>query len=252
MITLYGMTGPNVLKILLMLEEIEAEYQVRHVAVMRGEGLHPGFLAISPFGKVPVIVDSRRDGEQTLFESGAILMYLAETYAPSLLPQEGPDRWSTLTWLFGQVAFAGPMLGQLNHFHLLPSEAGTYAAGRYRDQAAKVYRDFDRRLAEAPWLGGGHYSIADIAMYPWSAYLSRHEFREEDFPHLTAWRARIDARPAWRRAQAAIARLAADDTAAQVHVTDEDFDRFFNRSHAGPPVDFEGYLARGSNIRNPV
>ena len=252
MITLYGMTGPNVLKIVLMLEEIEAAYEVWHVAVMRGEGRHPGFLAISPFGKVPVIVDDRDGREQTLFESGAILMYLAETYAPSLLPNEGPERWSTLAWLFGQVAFAGPMLGQLNHFHLLPSEAGTYAAGRYKDQAAKVYRDFDRRLSQSPWLGGERYSIADIAMYPWAAYLSRHEFREEDFPHLTAWRARIDARPAWRRAQEAIARLADDDTAAQVHVTNEDFDRFFNRSTVGPQVDFEGYLARGSNIRPPV
>lgn len=119
-----------------------------------GEGHHPGFLAISPFGKVPVIVDDRDGREQTLFESGAILMYLAETYAPSLLPNEGPERWSTLAWLFGQVAFAGPMLGQLNHFHLLPSEAGTYAAGRYKDQAAKGLSRFRSPAVPVPLVGG--------------------------------------------------------------------------------------------------
>jgi GST-like protein len=245
MITLYGMTSPNVLKILLMLEEAELAYEAKHVSVMHGEGQEPWFLAMNPFGKVPVLVD-HANGEQVVFESGAILIYLAETYAPALLPASGPQRYAVLQWLVAQVAYAGPMLGQVNHFHLVPSEANSYAAGRFNDQAARIYRYWDERLAASPWLGGDDYSIADIAMHPWSAYLKRHGFAEADFPHLTAWAARIDARPAWKRAQAALPALIG---AQRDMATDAQLDQFFGRRKPGPPTDMAGYAARGSTIR---
>ncbi|QJR02423.1 glutathione S-transferase family protein [Sphingobium yanoikuyae] len=180
MITLYRMPSPNVLKILLMLEEAGLPYELKHVAVLRGEGQVSWFRALNPFGKVPVIIDRQAGEERVFFESGAILIYLAETYAPALLPAHGPARWRTLEWLAAQVAYAGPMLGQMNHFQLVPSEANSYSAARYRDQAQLVYRHFDDRLADVPWLGGEHYSIADIAMHPWTAYLVRHGFSEAD------------------------------------------------------------------------
>ncbi|MBB4640388.1 glutathione S-transferase family protein [Rhizorhapis suberifaciens] len=249
MITMFGTASPNVFKILLMLEESGTEYYVKHVAVMRGEGQDPAFLAMNPFGKVPVIVDRNQEGEQVVFESGAILIYLADTYAPALLPACGAARWATLEWLVAQVAYAGPMLGQVNHYQLIPSEADSYAAARYKDQAAKIYRTFDDRLAAVPWLAGQSYSVADIAMYPWSAYLSRHGFDEADFPNLVAWRARIDARPAWRRAQAGIASLVRAGAATGAGITESDIDRFLGRTKPGPAADLVGYAARGSYIR---
>jgi GST-like protein len=246
MITLYGMPSPNVLKILLMLEEAGLPYELKHVAVLRGEGQAPWLRALNPFGKVPVIIDRVDSEERVFFESGAILIYLAETYAPALLPQSGPARWRTLEWVAAQVAYAGPMLGQMNHFQLVPSEGNSYAAARYRDQAQLVYRHFDDRLAQAPWLGGEQYSIADIAMHPWSAYLARHGFDAADFPHLTAWSARIDQRPAWGRAHAAIPTLVGDPT---MSASDAEMDIFFGRSQPGPPSDMASYAALGPMIR---
>jgi GST-like protein len=246
MITLYGMPSPNVLKILLMLEEAGLPYELRHVAVLRGEGQAPWFRALNPFGKVPVIIDRTNGGQHILFESGAILIYLAETYAPALLPAAGPARWHTLEWLTAQIAYAGPMLGQMNHFQLLPSEANSYAANRYRDQARLVYRHFDDRLGQVPWLGGDEYTIADIAMHPWSAYLIRHGFDEADFPHLAAWSARIDQRPAWTRAHAAIPILVGDPS---MSASQAEMDIFFGRSEAGPPSDMARYAALGPMVR---
>lgn len=246
MITLFGVPSPNVLKILLMLEEAEVAYELRRVAVMHGEGGEASFRELNPLGKVPVIIDRTGNEPKTLYESGAILIYLAETYAPALLSGSGTARWQTLQWLAVQMSFAGPMLGQMNHFQLIPSEAGSYASVRYRDQARSVYRHFDERLRSAEWLGGDAYSIADIAMHPWSAYLERHGFDPADFPSLAAWRARIDQRPAWIRAHAAIPGLVGDDL---LPPSDANMDHFFGRSEAGPQSDFERYLALGAMIR---
>jgi len=155
MIELYGCGSPNVVKIAIMLEEIGRPYRGHHVAVMHGAQFTPSFLALNPIGKVPVIVDHEGAGpDQPIFESGAILIYLAETYAPTLLPAKAPGRWEVLKWLFVQVAYAGPMLGQLNHFQLVAGQSDSYGANRYRDQAARVYGDVERRLGIVPWLGG--------------------------------------------------------------------------------------------------
>ena len=244
MITLYGMGSPNVVKIVIALEEIGQPYALRHVDVMRGEGQHAEFLALNPLGKVPVMVDGNAAGDVgPIFESGAILIYLAETYAPALLPSSGGERWEVLKWLIAQVAYAGPMLGQMNHFQLVASEANSYGGRRYRDMARAVYRDFDARLAQAPWLGGSSFSIADIAMYPWAGYLSRHGFSPDDHPHLLAWRDRIDARPSVKRAAAAIAAMMA--AAAPGRPPDGDFDSFFARVEPGPAADLDRYLALG-------
>jgi GSH-dependent disulfide-bond oxidoreductase len=246
MIDLYGMLSPNVIKIALMLEEIGRPYTMHHVRCLQGENFTPEFLALNPVAKVPVIVDHDKAGvEQPIFESGAILMYLAETYESSLLPTQGPARWEVLKWLMVQVSLAGPMLGQVNHFQGLPGQAGGYASDRYLDQAARVYRIIDDRLGVVPWLGGDSYSIADIAMYPWAAYLPRHGFDPAAHPRLTAWRETIDARPAAKRAAGTMAEMAAG---LAVVPTNEQFDRFFARSKPGPAMDLEGYFALGPMI----
>jgi GSH-dependent disulfide-bond oxidoreductase len=246
MIDLYGNSSPNVHKIAIMLEEIGCPYRGIYVDAVHGANHTPAFLALNPLAKVPVIVDHDGAGSgQPIFESGAILIYLAETYAPAYLPAAGPGRWEVLKWLIYQVAFAGPMLGQLNHFQLVTSQSDSYAADRYRDQAARVYADVEHRLGVVPWLGGENYSIADMAMYPWAPFLTRHGFDSANYPKLTAWRERIDVRPAVKRAYAALDALRKSAANATAPVTDTEIDRFFARSRPGPPVDFAAYAALG-------
>jgi GSH-dependent disulfide-bond oxidoreductase len=245
-IDLYGTASPNVLKITIMLEEMGLPYKGHLVRVMHNENREPAFLALNPIGKVPVLIDHDREGrQQPIYESGAILIYLAETYHSPLLPSSGPRRWEVLEWLMVQMSLAGPMLGQVNHFQLLPSEAGSYADKRYRDQARRVYSHVNDRLGLVPWLGGSDYSIADIAMYPWSAFLTRHGFNPEDFPNLIAWRDRIDSRPAVKRGVAAIDAMMLSRPDAMAPVSNEQLDRLFSRSEPGPTADMAGYLALG-------
>jgi GST-like protein len=245
-IDLYGMASPNVIKIAIMLEELALPYRVSHVDVMHGAGRTPEFQALNPLGKVPVIVDSEGSAAgQPVFESGAILIYLAETHGPALLPATGVARWEVLKWLMFQVAFAGPMLGQLNHFQMITSESGSYAATRYQEQAARVYGDIERRLGAVPWLGGAEYSIADVAMYPWAPYLKRHGFNFADFPKLTAWRERIDVRPAVPRAYKTVYAAVRRDPHSAAPVSGQDLDRFFARRNPGPISDLAAYSARG-------
>lgn len=238
MIDLYGMGSPNVTKVALMLEEAGLAYDMHHVSVMRGENHRPDFLALNPVAKVPVIVD-RPDGKpaQPVFESGAILIYLAETYAPALLPPGGPGRWEVLEWLTVQVALVGPMLGQHNHFLINPGQAGSYGAERYRDQALRVYQILDARLASRDWLGGDAYSVADIATWPWADYVERHGFAWSDFPALAAWHRRIAERPAAVSALQAMARWQDLDIAMVQGAGDADYDRFFARTTPGPAPD---------------
>lgn len=246
MIDLYATGSPNVVKIAIMLEEIGRPYRCHSVNVMAGGQFEASFLKLNPLGKVPVIVDSEGAGpDQPIFESGAILIYLAETYAPALLPPQGRARWEILKWLMFQVAYAGPMLGQLNHFQLVKDQSESYAAGRYRDQAARVYGDAENRLAAVPWLGGEAYSIADIALYPWTGYLARHGFDFAKFPRLSEWRNRIGSRPAIERARKALGEMERNDLSRKAPIEDADVDRFFARRQPGPPADLPGYFALG-------
>lgn len=196
MITLYGMSSPNVRKVLIALEEMGLTYETRHVSVFRGEQFAPEFLALNPMARVPVLIDADGPAEgMPIFESGAILIYLAETHGPGFLPFSGAERYAVLEWLFMQVASMGPALGNNSHFRLMADE-NAYAAARFRRMSAQVYRALDRRLAEAPWLGGAAYSIADMAAWPWARYFRRHGMRDDDCPNLIAWADRIAERPA--------------------------------------------------------
>ncbi len=247
MIEFYGMANsPNVLKVAIMLEETGLDYRPHHVNGLRGENYDRAFLALNPISKVPVIVDPDGAGEATpMFESGAILIYLAETYKPELFPASGHARWETLKWVMVQMSLVGPMLGQVNHFQLLPSEADSYAANRYRDQAARVYRNIDDRLKAFPFIGGNDYSIADIAVYPWMGYLKRHGLEEQDFSYLTAWRDALDQCGAVKRGAAAMEEIAARATQSPAPPTDGELDKFFARRQPGPKVDLVSYRDRG-------
>jgi GSH-dependent disulfide-bond oxidoreductase len=238
MIELYGMFSPNVRKIGIMLEELGLAYTLHHVAVFRGDQFEPSFLALNPLGKVPVLIDHERGGGQPIFESGAILIYLAETYR-AFLPASGPARYEVLEWLMAQMASIGPMFGQHNHFQLLGAQAEPYAAARYRTQAETLYRKLDDRLATHDWIAGGAYSIADMAIHPWSTYLEQHGFSREDHPHLLAWRTRIAARPAMARMMARFTEaFSGEADSTRRAATPDQLDRFFGRAPDNPPADF--------------
>ena len=200
MIALYGMSSPNVRKVLIALEEMGLVYASRHVSVFRGEQFGPEILAFNPMAKVPILIDPEGPGDGLpIFESGAILLYLAESYGGQFLPAAGSDRYRVLQWLFMQVANMGPALGNHSHFRLIEPD-NSYAAARFRRMSSQVYRALDSRLAEAPYLGGGDYSIADMAAWPWARYFHRHGMRDADCPHLVEWMSRIGDRPAVRAA----------------------------------------------------
>ena len=236
-IVLHGMNSPNVTKVLLMLEECGLDYETRHVAVFRQEQFAPAFLALNPLGKVPVLEDPKLGAP--IAESGAILLWLAEREG-RFLPARQPARAEVMHWLMVQMANVGPMLGQLNHFRLV-LRPGTepYAEARYAAQAERLYRLLDERLADRDWIAGGDYSIADMAMHPWSYYLEIHGFDSAAHPALVRWRERVAARPAAQRAQA---RSHGDfgEVANRTRkaATAQDLDRFFGRTDQVPPADF--------------
>ena len=229
MIDLYGMNSPNVRKILIAFEEIDLDYRFIHVDHFAKGGADPALAARNPLGKVPVIVDHDGAGEAApIFESGAILLYLAERHG-ALLPADGIERTEVLQWQMVQVANIGPMFGQHNHFHLVRDHSDGYAADRYMDQARILYRLLDDRLAAVTWLAGSAYSIADIATWPWVQYIERHGFDPAEHPHLMRWSAMIAARPAVIRALAVIQPYEAADRKAMLGAYPAVLDRFFGR-----------------------
>ena len=233
MITLYGMSSPNVRKVLIAFEEMGIAYHAHHVSVFRGAQFAPEVLALNPLAKVPILVDPDGPAQgEPIFESGAILVYLAEAYGPEFLPASGPERYVVLKWLFMQTASMGPALGNHSHFRSLAKGNG-YAASRFRRMAAQAYRALDRRLADAPYLGGERYSIADMAAWPWSRYFHRHGMRDDDCPHLMAW---IE-RPAVCRTNAQIAAYAAHDAADQQAASPEEFAMFLGQHLPAPSAE---------------
>jgi len=224
-LTLYGMSSPNVRKVVIALEEIGLPYRTRHVAVFRGRQFEEDFLALNPMAKVPVIVDPAGPaGAVPIFESGAILIYLAESHAPRFYPPAGPARWEALKWLMLQMSQVGPVFGQHGHYRLI--QGSDYAAGRARRAMAQIFRALERRLGEAPWLGGEAYSIADMATYPWAVRLRRYGMEPAEFPRLGDWRARIAARPATVRADRVIHAWGERDEADRAAATEEERARF--------------------------
>lgn len=195
MIDLYFWPTPNGRKIPVMLEECGLEYRVIPVDITRGEQFSPEFLAISPNHRIPAIVDT----EETIsiFESGTILMYLAEK-AGRLLPAETKGRYEVLQWVFWQVAGLGPMAGQLSHFVNYAPKPVPYAKQRYADEYDRLLGVMDTRLEDREWLAG-EYSIADIACLPWSMSWKRLGADLSQFPRLARWMEAMQERPAVRR-----------------------------------------------------
>ncbi|SLM62331.1 MULTISPECIES: GSH-dependent disulfide bond oxidoreductase [Dickeya] len=202
MIDVYYAATPNGHKITLFLEEANLPYQLHRVDISAGDQFKPDFLAISPNNKIPAIVDRQpQDGGApiSLFESGAILLYLAEK-SGQLLSHDVRERTATLQWLFWQVAGFGPMLGQNHHFNHYAPQPVPYAIERYQKETERLYTVLNTQLQQASWLAGEHYSIADIATYPWVVTHARQRIDLETFPAVKQWFERIQARPATQRA----------------------------------------------------
>jgi GSH-dependent disulfide-bond oxidoreductase len=202
MIDLYYWTTSNGHKITIFLEETGLPYTLKPVNISKGEQFAPAFRKISPNTKIPAIVDDApADGgvPLSLFESGAILQYLAEKTG-RLLPRETRGRWECLQWLYWQVGGLGPFAGQNHHFRLFATEKIPYAIDRYVRETGRLYAVLNKRLADRAFVAGD-YSIADIACYPW-VQPERQGQDMADFPHLARWKAEIGARPAVQRAYA--------------------------------------------------
>ncbi|TFH41220.1 MAG: glutathione S-transferase family protein [Lysobacterales bacterium] len=199
MIDLYTWPTPNGHKVHIMLEEVGLEYNVIPVDINSGDQFKPDFLAISPNNKMPAMVDKDGPNGQSysLFESGAMLMYLADK-TDQLLPQDMAGRYRVIQWLMFQMGGIGPLLGQAHHFRVYAPEPIPYAIDRYTNEAARLYSVMDRRLAESEYLAD-EYSIADIACFPWLRRPERQGQSHDDFPNLKRWFDTIAARPAVQR-----------------------------------------------------
>ncbi len=203
MIDLYFWTTPNGYKPMLFLEEAGVPYTIVPVDIGKGEQFEPEFLKISPNNRIPAIVDHAPAGGGApipIFESGAILLYLAEKTG-RFLPADVAGRTEALQWLFWQMGGLGPMLGQNLHFSAYAPERIPYAIDRYAKETERLYGVLDRRLADSEFVAGD-YSIADMAIYPWILTLERKEGNLGDFPNLKRWFETIAARPATIRAYA--------------------------------------------------
>lgn len=204
MIDLHYWPTPNGHKITLFLEEAGLDYRIQPVNIGKGDQFEPGFLAFSPNNKMPAIVDhAPADGgePQTVFESGAILLYLAEKTG-RFLPSDPRDRIETLEWLFWQMAGLGPMTGQYGHFNVYAPETIPYAVERYTNEANRLLQVLDTRLKGREFLAGDAYSIADMAAYPWIGVYDKAPIDMTPYPEVQRWHAAIKARPATQRAYA--------------------------------------------------
>lgn len=231
MIDLYGMGSPNVMKIVIALEELGLDYQFHMIDVVAGDQYRPEFVALNPLSKVPVIVDQDGFGGKpyTVFESGAILMYLAEK-GGNLIPKDPKARMETLQWLVLQIANVGPMFGQHNHYIRFAPPGNEYSASRYRTLAGRIYDMLDTRLAGSTYLAGEEYTIADVATYPWVAlYHDIHGMRWEEHVHLRRWCDLLARRPAIAKAHQVHAEITAADPAQRPDVSPDGVDRFFGR-----------------------
>ena len=226
MIDFYALTSPNVQKIFIALEELELPYNTKLIDVWKGEHYTPEFTRINPNRKIPAIVDHDGPGGRpyTVFESGAILMYLADKTG-RLLPADKAKRFDVLQWMMIQMTSVGPMCGQLVHFRRFAPAGNDYSLSRYRTEVNRLFDLYDQRLASHAYVGGEEYTIADIAVFPW---LRNHELLGisiAERPHVTRYVEKISAHPAVKRAMAKVGAIqTARDTA-----TDDIKDRVFGR-----------------------
>ena len=210
MIDVYSWPTPNGHKVHIMLEEcglrLGRDWQVHPINIGTGDQFAPDFLQISPNNKIPALVDPHGpDGKPiSLFESGAILLYLASKTG-KLLPKSDRAKFEVLQWLMFQMGGVGPMLGQAHHFRIYAPEKIDYAVNRYTNEAKRLYGVMDKRLQSSPFMGGKTYSVADIAIFPWLRSWQNQGIAWADYPALKAWFDRIAARPAVQRGVAVLA-----------------------------------------------
>jgi GST-like protein len=213
MIDLYYWTTPNGHKITIFLEEADVDYTLKPINIGKGDQFNPAFLAIAPNNRIPAIVDHEpADGGEplSLFESGAILQYLAEK-TRQFLPTGLRDRANVMQWLFWQMGGLGPMLGQNHHFGIYAPEKIPYAINRYVKETERLYGVLDTQLKDREFIAGD-YSIADMACYPWIVPYEAQQQNLADFPHLKRWFEAIQARPAVQRAYAIADALRTEST----------------------------------------
>ncbi|VXC20305.1 putative S-transferase [Burkholderia sp. 8Y] len=207
MIDVYSWPTPNGHKIHIMLEETGLEYRAHAIDIGAGDQFTPDFLAISPNNKIPAIIDN--DGPEgkpfALFESGAILVYLAEKTG-KLLPADAIGRYTTIQWLMFQMGGVGPMLGQTHHFRNYAPEKIDYAINRYTNEARRLYGVMDKQLGVTQYLAGSEYTIADIATFPWTRSWENQGIVLDEFPNVRRWFDAIAARPAVERGVQVLAR----------------------------------------------
>jgi GST-like protein len=202
MLKLYTWKTPNGYKVPIMLEELGLEYEIHPINISKGEQMTPEFLAMNPNNKIPVLVDEDAEGGPlTIFESGAILLYLAEkAKSEKLMPQDLHHKYQVLEWLMFQMASVGPMFGQFAHFSKFAPEKIEYAIKRYTDEAKRIMGVMNTELANGYYLAG-EFSIADIATYPWvKAVTSTDETFLSAYPNLERWYKAIDEMPAVKKA----------------------------------------------------
>ena len=201
MIDLYTWPTPNGHKIHIALEEMGLAYTVHPVNIRTGDQFKAEFLAISPNNRIPAMVDSDGpDGKPiSLFESGAMLIYLASK-SGKLIPAADRDRYTMLQWLMWQMGGVGPMFGQANHFRAYAKEPQPYPIERYTNESNRLTRVLDQRLSEVPYVGGAEYTIADIAIFPWMRGSEKRGVDINQYPNVKRWFDTIDARPAVKRA----------------------------------------------------
>jgi len=231
MIDLYYWTTPNGHKVTMFLEEAGLPYRVHPVNIGKGEQFDPAFLKIAPNNRIPAIVDTapKNGGAPiSLFESGAILLYLAEKTG-RFLPTDVNGRVEVVQWLFWQMGGLGPMAGQNHHFSQYAPEKLPYAIDRYVNETGRLYGVLDKRLRDRPYVAGEEYSIADMAIYPWVVPYERQGQRLDDFPELKRWFAAVAARPATIRAYAIAETVNPDATVTR---TEEERKILFGQSAA--------------------
>lgn len=211
MIDFYYWTTPNGHKVSIFLEESGLQYQLKPINIGAGEQFAPEFLKISPNNKIPAIVDhapAEGNSPLSIFESGAILLYLADK-TRQFLPANIQGRYNTLQWLFWQVAGLGPMAGQNHHFTQYASEVIPYAIERYVNETNRLYAVLNQQLAHSEFIAD-QYSIADMACYPWIVPYEKQQQNLEDFPNIKRWMQIMQKRPAVQRAYALIEKINPD------------------------------------------
>lgn len=227
MIDFYGLTSPNVQKIFIMLEECGLPYNFKPVDVWAADNHNPDFVKLNPNKKIPVIVDTEGPGGKpyTVFESGAILMYLAEKTG-KFMPADMAKKYDVIQWLMVQMSGVGPAFGNFTHFNLFaPKPGNEYSFSRYKTEMLRLYDLLNDRLQSNKYLGGDTYSIADMATFPWTRQHAAHGVKIDEKPGLKRWFYELSARPA---VKAMIAKQN-DIKSTRESASDDNKDRFFNR-----------------------